>query len=101
MPPINGSDSILPITNFKDLVIEGQQQRNCVKSYHDEILSGNYYVYKVVSPERATLGLEKKRQKKWSIDQLVSKCNKSRNKTPVKWSNYGFQGWLRKGGEGE
>lgn len=74
-PPISGTDAIIPIANFKELVVEGQQQHHCITSYHDRILSGNYYAYRVTHPERATLGLENTRNGQWSLDQLVLKYN--------------------------
>jgi hypothetical protein len=76
-PPIRGSDEIIPISCLKELIIEGQEQRHCVKSYHETILNGEYYVYRVIRPERATLGLTKTNSGNWQIDQIALKNNKT------------------------
>lgn len=57
-PPIPGIQGIEPITQSTELLLEGQQQDNCVFSYHDKIFNGDYYVYKITIPQRATLGIE-------------------------------------------
>jgi len=56
-PPIKGTQFILPLTTGQLLHTEGVVQNHCVFSYHESIISGDYYVYKVIEPERATLGL--------------------------------------------
>ncbi len=56
-PPVPGTPDIIPITNSRDLALEGRIQHHCVGSYHRAILGERYYVYRVMQPERATLGL--------------------------------------------
>ena len=56
-PPVAGIRSIVPITNSTQLFQEGDSQNNCVSSYHDAIVNGDYYIYQVLHPERATVGL--------------------------------------------
>lgn len=75
-PPIKGSAEIIPIGNLKELVIEGQGQRHCVRSYHEKIVSMEYYVYRVLAPERATLGICKSITGKWHVDQVVLRNNR-------------------------
>lgn len=70
-PPMQGNDHIIPITNQRGLFNEAVSQHHCVMIYHKEILEGSYYVYKVLLPERATLGLRIKSGQKPRIDQLV------------------------------
>jgi len=51
-PPLLGNDFIIPITNNHDLNKEGAIQHHCVASYHKQIYLGEYYVYKILKPER-------------------------------------------------
>jgi hypothetical protein len=74
-PPIRGAEHIIPITTFKELALEGQSQGNCVEGYHDRILSGEYFAYKVLKPERATLMLSKDNAGCFEIYQLKSMKN--------------------------
>ena len=69
-PPIRGSEYIIPITTLKELALEGQSQGKCVESYHDRIISGECFAYKVQYPERATLMLSKNNAGHFKIDQL-------------------------------
>ncbi|NOQ94697.1 MAG: hypothetical protein GQ547_08715, partial [Methylophaga sp.] len=75
-PPISGAENIIPIENGLVLIQEGVEQKHCEASYHDDILSGEYYVYQVLSPERATLGLRLTYGQRPKLDQLFLKMNK-------------------------
>lgn len=57
-PPLPGNNNIVPITDLETLREESVQQRHCVASYSYEIEDGHYYVYRVLTPERATLGIK-------------------------------------------
>ena len=49
---------------------------HCVGSYWRKIVRGDYAVYRVLEPERATLGLRwSKARPAWSIDQLRGFAN--------------------------
>lgn len=76
-PPLPGDDSIIPITNFADLVKESKEMNHCVSSYLDRIMNGNCYIYRVLKPERATLELHLngKMRKRTSIAQLQGRSN--------------------------
>jgi len=69
-PPIRGTEDIIPITTLKELALEGYSQENCVGSYHDRIISGEHFAYKVLKPERATLMLSKDANENFKINQL-------------------------------
>ena len=56
-PPLPGTEAIVPITDYAQLHAESVTQHHCVNSYHADILAGSYYVYRVLVPERATLGV--------------------------------------------
>lgn len=74
-PPIPGNDDIVPVSNKKDLVTEGIDRHHCISSYHDRILAGDYYVYRISHPESATLGITKTQNKLWKIDEIKTKFN--------------------------
>ena len=74
-PPFLGTEHIIPITNSKELIIEGKEQKHCITSYHPSIFNKQYYVYRVTYPERATLGLTLKNGFKPEFDQLKLKRN--------------------------
>lgn len=75
-PPIRGTRIVIPIKCIKELALEGRSQKHCVLSYHDRIMEGEYYVYKVLYPERATIGIRNQSKNSWGIDQIKLKCNK-------------------------
>ena len=74
-PPIMGTDNIIPITDSRQLCLEGETQHHCVASFHREIKRKRYYVYKITGPERATLGILIKPGNKIQIDQLKLRYN--------------------------
>ena len=98
-PPIKGNENIVPITTLKELIVEGACQCNCVKNYNDRILSGEYYIYKVLSPERSTLGLEKCGFNHFKIDQIKGKLNRKvsveTEKIVFDWLNLAYGKTLR------
>jgi hypothetical protein len=74
-PPIPGSEEIVPISDVRMLVEEARQQHNCVLGYRDEIaLKRDYYLYRVLEPQRCTLAL-RKHSDSWRIAELRSVCN--------------------------
>jgi hypothetical protein len=56
-PPIKGTETIVPVRNYQDLIDESEQQHHCVATYRGSIVNGRYFVYKILEPERATLGI--------------------------------------------
>jgi len=78
-PPLLGSNNIVPITDLETLREESLQQRHCVASYSYEIEDGHYYVYRVLAPGRATLGIKITHTHSGAsqllIDQLKGECN--------------------------
>ena len=75
-PPVEGTEHIIPITSSRDLVEEGRLQQNCVASYLEDIaIHRSTYIYRVLSPERCTLSLEKK-DTGLVIDQLKQSYNR-------------------------
>jgi len=74
--PLIDSDSIRHIKNTKELAAESAYMNHCVASYAKAAINKKYYLYRVLSPERATLSLTRKKGK-WLIDQL--KCKNDRD----------------------
>jgi len=74
IPPLLGNENIVPISNRKALIEEGKQQHHCVAVYDEDIIRGRYYVYQVLAPERATLGINI-RQKQPSQNQAYQQPN--------------------------
>jgi hypothetical protein len=78
LPPlVPGNECIQPIIDSYMLAEEGRLQSHCVRTYQDKILGGRYYVYRVLFPERATLGLALNPDTKPLIDQLRLRENKT------------------------
>ncbi len=73
-PPLSGNEVIVPILDSSSLKAESQLQQICVAAYNTEIRLGRYFVYRVLEPERATLGVTILRMKNGQvslrIDQL-------------------------------
>ena len=76
-PPLQGTDHIIPITNASALIDEGDKQSHCIASYRTRILDGRYYVYCILYPERATLGISMQGDSRPRIDQLKLKNNQT------------------------
>jgi len=72
--PFQETEHIKAISNSNNLSEEGYEMKHCVAAYDIDIREGNYFVYKILEPERATLGL-RKTGNSWEIDQLYKKFN--------------------------
>lgn len=89
-PPVMGNSTIVPILHAGQLQLEGRSQRHCVASYGPRIRGGRYYVYRVLAPERATLGLYRQGAT-WQMDQLRLQHNQS----PAAATLAAVAAWLR------
>ena len=87
--PLTGNEQIIPVTNAYDLMQEGINMKHCIGSYHQRVLNGEYFVFQVMAPERATLGLHYVRGE-LKVDQLRLK----RNGTPAKATEETVYWWL-------
>jgi len=54
-PPIPGCDGIIPLRSFEELAEEGHLMHHCVVSYASAVREGRSYIYRIISPQRATL----------------------------------------------
>lgn len=74
-PPVEGTETIVPITSAHDLVEEGRAQHNCVAAYVDRVaIQQRVYIYRILWPERCTLSLVKRRDR-WLLGELKRTCN--------------------------
>ncbi|WP_201092181.1 PcfJ domain-containing protein [Thiocystis minor] len=54
-PPIPGNDAIHPILSAEDLRAEGRLMKQCVAGYARLVSSRRCYLYRMLSPQRATI----------------------------------------------
>ena len=74
-PPVEGTDTIVPLRTALDLVAEGREQHNCVASYERLARRGEVALYRVTAPERATLSLVPDGSR-WKVSELKGVCNR-------------------------
>ena len=77
VPPVAGTDGIVPLTDPGQLVEEGRHQHNCVGGYAERVAAGKVFVYRVLLPERATLSIRPAADGGWEIVQLLRACNQA------------------------
>jgi len=75
-PPLPGTETIVPITSEYALRREGQEQRNCVRSYAPQVKRGCMYIYRVIRPERATLAIVPGPDGAWRRYEMQLKANR-------------------------
>jgi len=83
-PPIKGTDTIVPIIDLHELIEEGQKQNHCLASYADRIILDEYYAYRVLSPQRATLGVKRVKDNMWKVSQIRLFGNGEPNEETIK-----------------
>ncbi|MCK9608656.1 MAG: PcfJ domain-containing protein [Methylomonas sp.] len=85
-------NDIVQLTDYSMLFLEAHQQHHCVLTYRHELESQEYAIFKVLHPERATLGIERQPYKqRYQLDQLVAANNQ-----PVRTTTRHFVlRWLR------
>jgi hypothetical protein len=74
-PPVASTVAIQALCTPRDMAQEGRAQHNCVGTYAARVCEGHTYVYKVTSPERATLSIVKGPGDEWRIGELRAACN--------------------------
>ena len=76
-PPHPGTDLITPITTPDELSSEGRYMAHCAASYRDCVHDGEYYFYRMESPERLTIGVIVTDGKITALDQVKARFNKN------------------------
>jgi len=75
-PPVPGTAEIIPLQLPIELTMEGMEQKNCVGAYEQNVRSGGIYVYRVLSPERATLSIIRGADGCWQRSELELSGNR-------------------------
>jgi len=76
--PVPGIPGIIePVLSAKELIREGRSQSNCVGAYVDRVRGGKVFIYRVTTPERATLSLVNSTDGRWEIGQLLASHNRA------------------------
>lgn len=90
--PLSGNDNIHPIVDYFDLEKEGIEQKHCIGVYHNRIMSDRYVVFRMMKPQRLTIGLRRVPSKAFpfEIDQICGK----RNAPPTEAARQVIHDWL-------
>ena len=73
--PFPGNEDVQPIADYHELVRESDEMRHCGFCYRDQILKGEYAMYRALKPERATVGLVRATDG-WRVHQVRGRCNR-------------------------
>ena len=74
-PPHPGTDRILPITTPADLQREGEEMMHCVGSYIRTVQKGGSYIYRLLEPQRVTIGVTLRNGEIFAIEQIKGARN--------------------------
>lgn len=87
-----GNDHIEPITDYYELSKEGEEMNHCIGVYHQRIAQGKYAAFRLMSPERMTIGIaiNPKKQFPYDIDQISG----PRNALPSEEARKQVYAWL-------
>lgn len=75
-PPVDAPSGAVAIRNHLGLWQEARDQHNCVYDYRDRIIAGEYCVFRLTQPERATLGVNIDARGKLQLDELKGPWNR-------------------------
>jgi hypothetical protein len=93
-PHIKGTETIVPILNNQDLIDESEQQQHCVAAYHGSIVKGRYYIYKILEPERATLGVSIQQTNNGSVSLRIDQLKGYKNQKVEDVTEKFVYGWF-------
>lgn len=69
-------EQIIQLNDFQELFLEAHQQHNCALTYRADIAAREYAIFRILAPERATLGLKwHPKKQRFQLDELVAKNN--------------------------
>ncbi|MGB2079655.1 MAG: PcfJ domain-containing protein, partial [Vibrio sp.] len=83
---------IQQIKNYQELCQEALDMHHCVEIYHNEIASGRYAVFRVLTPERMTVGISIK--PKLSFPYQIEQISGVRNARPNEETLTHVHQWL-------
>ena len=64
-----------PLQSDWDLREEGRTQRNCVGAYGPRVQTGRMYLYRILSPERATVAVSMGKRGSWRLEEIKAYQN--------------------------
>jgi len=96
-PPLKSSAHISPITSYQQLQQEGRRQQHCVASYHQDIVKGSYFVYRVLKPERATVGIKIKYAADSKVTLQIDQLRGNRNNRVNPATKEAVLNWFQQG----
>lgn len=68
---IASEPNFVAIDNYDALIHEGMTQKHCIAVYHNRIVSGHYFAFKMERPQRVTIGVKvNKRIGMLELDQI-------------------------------
>lgn len=76
-PPIPAIKGIQYIKNGKELIGEGRKMSHCIALYGESAEAGRCAIYKMTSPERATIQLSQTVRGHWQLTEIKARFNKS------------------------
>ncbi|MFA0465439.1 PcfJ domain-containing protein [Vibrio breoganii] len=85
-------ENIEHIANYQQLCDEAKEQRHCISIYHNRLVSGNYLAFRLLSPERMTIGIKRisTKQFPFEIDQICG----ARNARPTEETRQIIYDWF-------
>lgn len=90
-PPIPPCDGIEPLDTARKIFVEANGQHHCLDTYMVSIQARGYYAYSVTRNGRATVGIRRKRDGSWRVDQIRGAYN---SKVPVALTRFVRQWFL-------
>lgn len=91
-PPLNGTESILPLRSQQALAEESAHMEHCIGtngSYARQIEDGRLFAYRILAPQRLSLTI-RLRAGRWHIDELKG----LRNCAPLPHARQAVEAWL-------
>jgi len=74
-PPVQGSETLVPILTWLELMTEGRTMHHCVGIYASKVTMNVAYYYQWHGDERATVELIKSNKGKWIVGEVFGACN--------------------------
>jgi hypothetical protein len=101
LAPLANAEHMIQLSSFQALFLESHQQHNCTDTYRCDVSTGEYALFQVLTPERATLGLKlNPKKQRYQLDQLLLQNNQpvapETRRAVRRWLKQAQQGKSRK-----
>jgi len=83
--------------SYQQLQQEGRRQQHCVAAYHQDIVKGAYFVYRVLKPERATVGIKIKYAADSKVTLQIDQLRGNRNNRVSPATKEAVLNWFQQG----